>query len=68
MIPKKIEFINVFPLNVNGKIDRNKLNQLLKNKHDNLIRNATIDDIDFFNRDSNFAEKSNTTKLDFKLY
>jgi amino acid adenylation domain-containing protein len=30
MIPKKIEFINVFPLNVNGKIDRNKLNQLFK--------------------------------------
>ena len=29
MIPKKIEFIDSFPLNTNGKIDRNKLRQLI---------------------------------------
>jgi amino acid adenylation domain-containing protein len=28
MIPKRIEFINEFPLNTNGKTDRNKLKQL----------------------------------------
>ena len=31
MIPKKIAFVDVFPLNVNGKIDRNKLQSLFKN-------------------------------------
>ena len=31
MIPKKIAFIDVFPLNVNGKIDRKQLELLFKN-------------------------------------
>lgn len=31
MIPKKIAFIDVFPLNVNGKIDRKQLGSLFKN-------------------------------------
>ena len=30
-LDKKIEFINTFPLNTNGKTDRNKLRQLIYN-------------------------------------
>jgi acyl-coenzyme A synthetase/AMP-(fatty) acid ligase len=31
MIPKSVIFSNEFPLNINGKVDRNELEKLLKN-------------------------------------
>ncbi|WP_445381943.1 AMP-binding protein [Robiginitalea sp. IMCC43444] len=37
MIPKSIKFIDSFPLNTNGKIDRNKLSQLFESKSDKPI-------------------------------